>query len=322
MSIIINKIRRASVVEWDYIWQNCDYSTYFHSQEWAKIWKGYLKRKMQPDPKLVIFNDNKKALLPLSCEPVLKGMAKRYISSPAGTFGGWISTDNIGYEHVKLLADFLTLKLSNIIWRINPYAPFAIDLNLASARPDITQAINLAADFNIIYKNWTRGNRGAITKSRKMGVNIRIAETQRDWNSYYSIYKDSLQRWKEKATSRYDSDLFQIIYSLHSPYVKLWLASHREAIIGGALCFYSRKHAVYWHGAGLEKYFYLRPINLLLYEIINDAWENKYHWFDFNPSGGHRGVMQFKESFGAKKINCPVFIKESRLLRTYKRLTV
>jgi lipid II:glycine glycyltransferase (peptidoglycan interpeptide bridge formation enzyme) len=38
---------------------------------------------------------------------------------------------------------------------------------------------------------------------------------------------------------------------------------------------------------------------LLYAQIIRDAHNQGYRYFDFNPSGGHEGVVHFKESFGA-----------------------
>ncbi|MCL0030407.1 hypothetical protein M1M93_01760 [Thermodesulfovibrionales bacterium] len=52
MTLAIKAIRMATAGEWDYIWKNCDYATYFHSREWAGIWQKYTQEKMQPDAKI------------------------------------------------------------------------------------------------------------------------------------------------------------------------------------------------------------------------------------------------------------------------------
>ena len=136
MSASIKNIRSATPAEWDNIWQECDYSTYFHSKEWAEIWNIYTKGKMHPDPKLVIFTDGKKALLPLSYQRRVKGLVKNYVSSPAGTFGGWISTDGLTIEHGRLLANYLTEKLGNLVWRFNPYDELVFKLGLEITEDD------------------------------------------------------------------------------------------------------------------------------------------------------------------------------------------
>ena len=65
--ISIKSVRSATINEWDIIWRDCNYSTFFHSVEWAEIWSKYMRGKMTLAPSLVLFSDGKKALLPFSC---------------------------------------------------------------------------------------------------------------------------------------------------------------------------------------------------------------------------------------------------------------
>ena len=90
-------------------------------------------------------------------------------------------------------------------------------------------------------------------------------------------------------------------------------------MVAGAVCLYDRKHVCYWHGAALDKYFALRPVNLLLFEIIKQASEQGHDWFDFLPSGKHEGVRKFKENFGAAPLPCPVISRQSRVFTILNR---
>ena len=317
MSISIKNIRSATASEWDHIWKECDYSTYFHSREWAEIWNRYTKGKMRPDPKLIMFTDGKKAILPLSYRKTLKGLVKSYISSPAGTFGGWISTDELTVEHGKLLTNYLVDKHKNLFWRLNPYDRLAARNGIKITENDETHALNLSDDFETIYEKWSKGgwkkgnlapSRTAymVRKARKYGVSVRPATTLDDWREYYQVYEDSLDRWGDRATSHYRWELFNEIYQRNSPYTRLWLGVYDSRIIVGGLCFYAKRHAVTWHGATLKDYFKLHPMRMLVCEMVKDACDRGYAWFDFNPSGGHEGVKAFKKSFGAQALPSPV----------------
>ena len=68
----------------------------------------------------------------------------------------------------------------------------------------------------------------------------------------------------------------------------------------------------------MEKYFKVRPTNLLMYEAIKDACDRGYAWFDFNPSGGHEGVEAFKKNFGAQALPAPVIQSTSPRTRLVK----
>lgn len=124
MSLSVSYIRPATNAEWDAIWRECDYATYFHSREWAEIWEKYTKGGLVPTPLIFNFSDGCRVLVPLSTGRILKGIAKMHISSPAGTYGGWISADIIAEEHAILLSDYLTSKIDNLFWRMNPFDKF------------------------------------------------------------------------------------------------------------------------------------------------------------------------------------------------------
>lgn len=318
MSISIKKICSATPDEWDKIWRECDYATYFHSREWSEIWNVYTEGNIYPDAKLIIFIDGKKALLPLSYQKKFKGLVKKYLSSPAGTYGGWISSDGIGVEHVALMTKYLTKKLGNLIWRINPFDPNLKNIDIYNAQNDFTQYLNLNNGFDSIYKLWTKGHASAARKARKEGIIIKESRLWKEWEQYFKIYEDSIRRWGNTVSSRYSISLFKAFFKKHSPNIKLWLAYFEGKPIAGALCFYHNHHVVYWHGATLEEYFLKRPSNLLQYEIIKDACEKGYWWYDFNPSGGHEGVINFKKSFGTIKLASNVIIKENMLYKTIR----
>ena len=316
MSVFLSAMRSATSSEWDGIWKECDYSTYFHSREWANIWSVYTQDRMHPDPELVTFSDGRRALLPLSYGRRFKGLVRTCVSSPAGTFGGWISIDELAAEHRRLLAAYLLEKHRNLTWRQNPYdSPVPVPATRATML-DETHALRLQEGFDAIYKKWTKGHASAVHKARRQGVLIKQASSIEDWRAYFRAYEDSIQRWGEKATSRYTWPLFEHMFTLHSDYIRLWLALYSDTVVAGALVFYAKRHVAYWHGAALAQYFHLRPVNLLLYEVIQQACQQGYSWFDFNPSGGHEGVRRFKESFGAIPMACPIITRMSHLTRS------
>ena len=306
MNLALSGKHQATEKEWDTIWEQCEYSTYFHSREWAEIWQKYTRENMTADAVIVEFSDGATALLPFSTQTMLKGLVNKYILSPAGTFGGWLSTDKLSNTHGRLLNDFISNKCKYLTWRLNPYNSLETKLNIKDLRKDETHVLELEPGFETIHKSWTKGHTSAARKARQSGVEVREAKSLEDWVAYYEIYQDSLKRWGEAASSCYEWQLFQNMCELSSTNIKLWIASFEGKMIAGALCFYAKKHVVYWHGSALSEYFNLRPVNLLMYEIIRESCENGYQWFDFNPSGGNEGVIAFKKSFGAKALNSPV----------------
>ncbi len=305
-TISITEIRRATADEWRSIWLRCGYSTYFHSREWAEIWTAYSGGRINPEPKIVIFSDGKRALLPLSCTTSRKELIKTYMLSPGDTFGGWLSADDLSIDHARQLTSYLVTKLGSITWNVNPYDQLALSTMAADAKYDETHALCLARGFDAIHADFSKGHRSAAKKARTAGVIIRVGESTDNWHTYYGVYQDSLRRWGDSATSNYRWEIFEEMSRRSSGQIKLWLAEHEGQVIAGCICLYSPKHVVYWHGAALESAFNLRPTTLLLREIIRDCCNRGANWFDFNPSGGHEGVKAFKSHFGATPLPCPV----------------
>ncbi|MBI2966774.1 MAG: GNAT family N-acetyltransferase [Bacteroidetes bacterium] len=316
----------ATNAEWDEIWKNCDHATYFHSREWAEIWQEYTKVSEQPyqyEPLIVSFSDGKRTLLPISSYANRNGEQKEYIASPAGTFGGWISVNELTVKHYRLLISLLKERYRPLLWRMNPYNEMELRATPPDVKPETTSVLALTGNFEDIFRRWSKGHKAAVNQARKAGVLIKQAESLDEWRGYYEVYCDSIRRWGETATMRYPWKIFEVMQNCHSSNIKLWIALKNNNLIAGALCFYAKCHAVYWHGAALDEYFSLRPVNLLLYEAIKDAHSAGFKWFDFNPSGHLEGVRAFKKSFGTVEKLCPaVVLKPVVNLRQKIRKTV
>lgn len=329
--------------EWEAVYRACDYATYFHSPEWVDTWHRFRGDQIKPATKRVVFSDGRRAVLPQASNARGKGLLTTLTTSMEGTFGGWISSDELQLEHALALTDYLLAGTgTNVSWRVSPYSPFAAEvLERVRARsavvdmtgrkrdkllscalawnkplqvPDDTHALDLTPGFKALY-----GSQHSITrkakKARKAGVEIRLAQSEQDWKQYYSVYQSSVERWGNDPGSSYAWELFETIFRLRSPDVKLWVATADSQIVSGALCFYAKRHVVYWHGSSLEKYFELRPVNLLMFEVIQHGCEHGYAWYDFNPSGHMQGVITFKESFGAKPLPCPLVYVDTPIKR-------
>lgn len=319
-SISIAEVCLANSDTWDKVWRECDYATYFQSREWAEIWSNHTQGKILPKPKLVTFSDGKTALIPLSSQKLYWGLVSDHMSSVEGGFGGWISTDPLQLEHAVLLVDYLTVRNRiNIVWRLNPYDDLVFKAQPPITWDDETHAINLEKDFKSIYTNQSSAVRKA-RKAEKSGVVVSIEDSLEGWREYYEVYQETIKRWGDNTISVYAWSLFQEIFQRKSPHIKLWVARYQGKIVSGALCFYAKKHSVYWHGSSLEDYFQFRPVNLLMYEIMKDAHSKEYTWFDFNPSAGLKGVAAFKESLGASPLSSPIVLVQTPMKKFIQKV--
>jgi len=179
----------------------------------------------------------------------------------------------------------------------NPYDKLTNEFDRFNCE-DFTQVLDLSEGFDHLFRKWTWGHYSRTRKGLREGITAEVAATEDEWKSYFELYQDTLARWGEDATNRYEWDLFEIMLRKKSHKIKLWLARYQGQVISGALCFYHNKHVAYWHSATSQRFFKkLNATHVLQYAIIKDACERGFLIYDFLPSSGIKGVIDFKNGF-------------------------
>jgi hypothetical protein len=237
-----------------------------------------------------------------------KGTMENLISTYAGCYGGIIADGEVSERDlVDLYDEVKTWKVASLSVNGNPLweeFDYPSVLSEEEADEDFTQILRLRGkSFEEVKSGFTDGHRSGMHKGERMGVTVREASSLEDYEAYFGAYEDCLRRW-DNLSSEYPWELFENGYQMaqeNSDHLRLWLAEVEDDVIAGAWFFYWNHHVDYWHAASYEEYFDYRPNNVLLPRVMEDALEGGYHYYDFNPSGGHSGVARFKKHFGADK---------------------
>jgi FemAB family. len=299
----------ASEKEWQDACDQCPYATYFHTPEWAHIFSTYMKGRMRPWPRKIIFEDGKNCIIPLSRISYFHGLLNQYVSSPAGTFGGWLSLQELSAGHIQALVLYMQ-KQKNITWRENPYDPCLRDSEIKGARYDFTQTIDLRRSYNEIVRSSSRTHQKSVRRAIRSGVSVREADSKEQWQRHFEGYLASRSRWKKagkrKSSAGYSWELFEILFNARSPHCRLWLALCGGKVASSVISFYWNHHAVAWHGGAFEEYFDVYPNHLLYQEMVRDAHEKGFRWFDFNTTGDLSGVALFKDQLGTQRLSSRV----------------
>jgi hypothetical protein len=287
---------------WWNIAQSDPTATFFHSPLWARI-AGATGCEIAPQ---FPSTGSRNAVFPAVRETTSVSKLGTTLnfstlhSTFGGCYGGIITKSDINniekfYQEIQNMADIV-----NVVG--NPIAD-GFDLDWDSSE-DFTQILDLSGGIDEVENGFTKSRQQGIDAAREEGVTVREANSISDWNTYFEAYQDSLERW-DSPTNNYDWPIFERIYELEQEYpehISLKLACIDENIASGAIIFSWNQHVDYWHAASFSDYFEYNPNDLLQYSIIEDAVDAGYRWYDFNPSGGHEGVIQFKSEFGPEKI--------------------
>lgn len=290
---------------WDEL-SRCQGATFFHSGIWSQVLESSFSR-WQAAPISWEFSDGNVALLPLMKRPGLLGLGVYKESMIPGVYGGPIflrrPTKNHWDEFWKS-----TEKVSNVIIYGNPFLEQS-RFPEHSTTSMSTHALDLSPGVNSVLKCFRKGHMAAVKAARRKGLEITIASSLDDVSAYFDIYQRALTRWGNAASGFYPAELFRNLFQLPSygEKVKLWLAKNNRTVIAGIWVFYHNDHAVYWHGVTEANHFSDHPAHLLVTSAIEEACGNALRWFDFNPSGGLKGVEHFKRGFGAKPLDFFVY---------------
>lgn len=290
---MIREIRKATDDEWDRMVDADESAVYFQTREWFDIWADYAG--FRSDTRLIRFNNGKIVLLPLCHIRVLKGLMKVHFLAPKG-LGGFVTNDTLDDTEKRELFGILG-RMKVLYCAANPYDTLTNEFDKFNTE-DFTQFLDLSVGFDPIFKKWTWGHYSRARKGLREGLTAEPAKTEEDWKSFYGLYQDNLARWGDKTTNAYGWKLFELMAGKKTHKIKLWLAKYEGEIISGAICLYHNRHVAYWHSATSQRYFKkLNATHVLQYTIIKDACEKGFLLYDFLPSSGISGVIDFKSGF-------------------------
>jgi hypothetical protein len=289
---------------WKEIMDNCEHTTFFHSPTWIRVLEKTYP-KYSNATRGFIFSSGTRAIFPLVAEhsKVTPFKKVKHKSMALGVYGGVLAEKRLSPEEIEVLFEHITSSdISDLKVVENPLDQYTLPSSFV-AKPMYTHILTLHSDFKQLIKRISRGRIRNIKEAQKKGVTVRLADSLEDYEHYYHNYQGSLKRWGDKTGTTYPWELFLNLFETRDPGIKLWLAEKNRKIIAGVLAFYCNGNILLWHGYSLQEYLDHYPSSLLHMEMIQDGCANGYRIYDLNPSVEREGVVQFKESLSAKRLD-------------------
>lgn len=311
----LNYTEDVSAPKWEKIIRCSKNSYFYHTPMWANI----LEKTYGFESNTRLYDINGvEILFPLM--KMKRNGLYQFHSIPMG-YGGFFSESEISSNIVQNILDDLkkTMGIRSLLCMIF-FPPFfneplhsssyvisnATDLNY-------THILPLQGKFEDIWKfKFSKKNRNMIRNAEKKNVEIFRGTAKSDYESYYRLYIDSANRWKNENI--HDFKLYDEL-SKYDENVSLWLARVEGEIIGGIITMEYGENIISFGGASLSNYWKYSPNNLLYKYAIEYACKKHLKYFDFGQSGDLSGVRKFKESFGAEKVDLRKYVILSSLGR-------
>lgn len=204
-----------------------------------------------------------------------------------------ISNDDMEFKELAKKNNFKILEqvkdISNVV---QPRIVFRLDLK-GKTEDEVC---------NKIFPSKTRYN---IRYATKKGVTTRVG-TKEDLEKFYDIMKETSKRDKFPIRTK---EYFEELYNgLGNEHIRILFAEVDGKPVACTLHFVFGNKMWYMYGGSLSEHRNLKPTYLLQSESIKWAISNGIEIYDFrgvnatNKENGHKGLYDFKKSFGPELI--------------------
>jgi hypothetical protein len=248
-----------------------------------------------------VLPDGQWALLPLTIRPLLKGFLPLAIAGETGVYGGFVSPKPLTSE-AETLAYAAVRRYYPDLWVVgSPFTRSPLREQAvpgAEAEVEFTHVLTLKP-FEVLRAGFSRGCKSRGNKARKAGLTLRMSTDPADAAVFYGLYQDTMRRWGDKLTWERPLAFYEKMLAEGAPHVRLFLAYDGDRAVSALLFAAYGSVAHYVAGATLADALPLCPSNFLMEAALAHYADAGYACFDFGPSHGLDGVVQFKESFGA-----------------------
>lgn len=305
---IVRFVKKDEKIWEDFI-RNSVNGTIFHTRKFLS----YHPEDRFIDHSLVFHKKEHVFALITGIEKVIEGK-KTFISHQGASYGGFIFNKCSISDSRDLIKSFLKYLKSNNFKRAvitNPpkiyYKEFTdyIDFSMLGngfkfIKREISSYLALPENFNFAFRQFTSPTRTSIRKSQKEGV---IVKESNDYETFYKILERNLGMRHNVKPTHTLKELLNL-KDMFPEYIKLFAAYHKNTMIGGIVTFECNPLVnLAFYISGNMDYQYLRPVDLLMWEIIRFSINKRYKYLDFGlftvNMEPNFGLGKFKEKFGA-----------------------
>lgn len=285
-----------------FVEQQAKEASFYYNQEWLKLITNLYGYKFIP----LLSTDTAgqvNGFLPL-CAISSKLTGKRLVALPFSDHCPLLATDTTAANN--LIEQALDLarrqKVRYLELRTGPNAVLSERSDLVEENLYVRWLLPLAHDAQATWSQLRKPVQHQIKKSRKLGVQARIAEQREDVAHYYRLHLQTRSKKHGMPTQP-----AQFFYGLWDNFaakdaMKLLLAEHEGNVIAGMVLLASGTTVRYAYGASDERYLHLAPNNLLMWTAIEWGSEHGYQFLDMGRTAReNEGLMEFKRRWGANE---------------------
>lgn len=160
-----------------------------------------------------------------------------------------------------------------------------------------THVVDISGGFDTVWRDrFDKPRRRRARRAEEHGVTVRQGNGRQDVNRFLGVYRERLDDWK--SGSGHPEALFHALVEGGGERVRLYLAEHEGAVIGGHLNFYYKEDVIAWYGMTSTRAGDTQAGTLLYVTCMRDACERGFRAYNLGASLGKRSLIEYKQSLG------------------------
>jgi hypothetical protein len=304
MTVEIRIANNDDAVEWDAIINQSPHGTLFHTWNWLKIVERNTKTKLFP---LIGMKDN----IPIGLFPLFfkkKGPINMVFSPPPHVDLLYLGPVLARYDMLRqrkkeeiyfnfqnsvekyiinnLKGNYIRISLSPALQDPRPFSWSGYTIE-----PNYDYTIDLSKGIDMLFKSIDRGHRSALKKAKERGMIVQIG-SRTDCEKIIDLMdiRYAQQAKYVSASKKYYLDIFDQF----KDNLKLFIVVVGGEVVTGWIILHYRDSFYGWYGNSKPKNLVSpSPNNLLFWEIIRYASENKIKYFTTMGAAGDKRLHEY-----------------------------
>lgn len=183
---------------------------------------------------------------------------------------------------------------------IKNHIPFEKVMPLTRNRESVYVDLNQSEES--IWMNMAGRARTAIRKAERLGVNVRVSDSEQDVEKFCKIYTSEMERKNAPTHYHFGRDFIQELFDALGNKIILMCAEVEDVFFSGGLFVYEIGEAAHYYLMATDyDYLEYQANNLILHKAMLYFKRNGVKTFDLQ--GGREGVFNFKKSFSKTRAN-------------------
>jgi CelD/BcsL family acetyltransferase involved in cellulose biosynthesis len=160
-----------------------------------------------------------------------------------------------------------------------------------------THVVDISRGFEHLWEEqFDKPRRRRVRRAVEAGVTVRRGSGVDDMAAFMHVYRERLKDWK--SGSGHPESLFFSLLANGGEQVRLYVAEHGGAVVGGHLNFYYKDAVIAWYGMTSTQAGDTQAGTLLYSVCMREACAAGFRTYNLGASLGKRSLIEYKESLG------------------------